>query len=293
MMPEPNPILITGAHRSGTTWVGKIIANSPFIHYIHEPFNIDNKIYKVKPNHWFQYITRENENFIYEHIKGLVTPRPLPRERKSIKQRVKFFKLSPPRQRVLVKDPIAIFSTEWFASRFNMDVVIMIRHPAAFVESIRERNWTHDFNHFLDQPLLMEGLLFPFKEEILRFTKKKYDIIDQAILLWKLIYYMVSKYREKHDDWLYVRHEDLSVDPGNGFKRIFNYLNITFSKKMRKIIEEHSNYTNPIDGDVNSIKRNSKAIVKKWKNKFTAKEIKKIRDRVENISGKFYSNEDW
>ena len=161
-----NPILITGAHRSGTTWVGKMIANSPSVHYIHEPFNIDYSAYKVKPDYWFQYVTRETEGFLYQQIKQLVTPG---------------------KQRTLVKDPIAVFSAEWLAERFNMDVVIIIRHPAAFVDSIRERNWTHDFNHFLKQPLLLEEHLSPFKEEIIEFTRRPYDILDQAILLWKFI----------------------------------------------------------------------------------------------------------
>jgi hypothetical protein len=33
------PILVTGAHRSGTTWVGKMLALAPGVAYIHEPFN--------------------------------------------------------------------------------------------------------------------------------------------------------------------------------------------------------------------------------------------------------------
>ena len=33
------PILVTGAHRSGTTWVGKMLALAPGVAYVHEPFN--------------------------------------------------------------------------------------------------------------------------------------------------------------------------------------------------------------------------------------------------------------
>lgn len=287
------PVLVTGAHRSGTTWVGKMIANSPSVRYIHEPFNIDYSAYKVKPDYWFQYVTQENEGLLYEQIKQLVMPKTSPNKNKSIKQRFNFLKSSPQKQRVLIKDPIAIFSVEWLAQRFNMDVVVMIRHPAAFADSIRERNWTHDFNHFLKQPLLLEEHLAPFKAEILKFTQKEYDIIDQAILLWKLIYYMVGKYREKHPEWFYIRHEDLSLDPASGFKRIFQYVNLGFTKKTRELIREHSSAANPVDGDMNSIKRNSNALIKKWKNKFTGKEIKKIRYGVDPISNKFYSDEDW
>lgn len=296
-MHKSKPILVTGAHRSGTTWVGKIIAHSPLVHYIHEPFNIDYNPGKFKPGHWFQYITRENETPMYQQIEELVNnPIPSPAvspKSKGIRQLLNFFKPLSGQQRVLIKDPIAVFSVEWLVQRFNMDAVVMIRHPAAFVDSIRERNWTHDFSHFLNQPLLMEEHLSSFKEEIVKFTQKKYDIIDQAILLWKLIYYMVGKYREKHPEWLYIKHEDLSLHPVMGFEEIFKYLNIRLSKEIKKMIQEHSNDANPIDGDVHSIKRNSKATINKWKNKFTGKEKKKIRDSVEHISRKFYSDKDW
>ena len=33
------PILVTGAHRSGTTWVGKMLAASREVAYISEPLN--------------------------------------------------------------------------------------------------------------------------------------------------------------------------------------------------------------------------------------------------------------
>ena len=34
------PILVTGSHRSGSTWTGRIISAAPHVGYIHEPFNI-------------------------------------------------------------------------------------------------------------------------------------------------------------------------------------------------------------------------------------------------------------
>ena len=36
---KTNPILITGSHRSGTTWVAKMIALSWYVFYLEEPFN--------------------------------------------------------------------------------------------------------------------------------------------------------------------------------------------------------------------------------------------------------------
>jgi len=56
-------ILVTGSHRSGTTWVAKMIANSPSVGYIHEPFNPT--IYRpgicAAKFRGFTYISKENE----------------------------------------------------------------------------------------------------------------------------------------------------------------------------------------------------------------------------------------
>ena len=40
-MVDHRPILVTGSHLSGTTWVGRMIAVSPCVAYLHEPFNLN------------------------------------------------------------------------------------------------------------------------------------------------------------------------------------------------------------------------------------------------------------
>ena len=36
-MQNASPILVTGSHRSGSTWVGKMLSVAPHVAYIHEP----------------------------------------------------------------------------------------------------------------------------------------------------------------------------------------------------------------------------------------------------------------
>ena len=40
-MTNKKPLLLTGSHRSGSTWVGIIMAASPSVGYIHEPLNLN------------------------------------------------------------------------------------------------------------------------------------------------------------------------------------------------------------------------------------------------------------
>lgn len=56
------PILVTGSHRSGTSWVGKMISQSPMIGEIREPLNIYNRpgICASDFNVWYPFIHKNN-----------------------------------------------------------------------------------------------------------------------------------------------------------------------------------------------------------------------------------------
>src|SRR5699024_11082686 len=69
------------------------------------------------------------------------------------------FKYNPRIKKYLIKDPIACMSSEWLHNRFDMEVVIVIRHPAAFVASLKRLNWDFDLNELICQEELMQDHL--------------------------------------------------------------------------------------------------------------------------------------
>lgn len=307
-MSNNKPILITGSHRSGSTWVGKMIAKSAKIGYIHEPFNLNQTmgVCGAKFTKWFQYISNENQDLFVKHIrKTLNFSYNLGQELQNIrtpKNIVKmlidynnFTKNRILKRRPLIKDPIALFSAEWLASEFDMNVIILIRHPAAFASSLKRLNWQFSFKHLLEQNLLMDKYLYPFEAEMNEFVKKEKDIIDQAGLLWKIIHYVILKYKQNYENWLFLRHEDISLNPTQEFEDIFNKIDLEYTASVRKKIKKYSNNSNPKEPTrkYNNIKRNSKYSIKNWKSKLSPTEIKKIRNIVEEISVFFYSDEDW
>ena len=146
--------------------------------------------------------------------------------------------------RPLLKDPIALFSGPWLYKKFGMDVVVVIRHPAAFAGSLKRKHWTFDFNHFKDQPLLMRDHFTPFAGEIEQYAAEEHDIIDQSILLWRLMHYMISKYKKEYSGWIFIRHEDLSSDPVNGFKSLFKSLSLEYNDAIDREIKLHSDDAN-------------------------------------------------
>ena len=306
------PILITGSHRSGSTWVGKIVAEAPSVIYIHEPFNVDHPpgagVCNAKFQYWYTHITSENETGFYNSIKdtielryrlwsALKAAKSIGDVKHGVLEYIRFFEILFSNLTPVIKDPIALFSAEWLAKNFDMNILVLIRHPAAFVSSIKTRNWSFDFSNFLEQPLLLKNYLYPFEEELREYASKNHDLIDQGALLWKLLYYVVLQYQKNYPDWTFMRHEDLSRNPLQAFQELFSRLNLEFSKNVSDAIEFYSNSENPRDvdspvGEI-SLRRNSELNISNWKQRLNSLEIERVRNQVEDISSAFYSDKDW
>lgn len=300
------PILVTGTHRSGSTWCGKIIASAPDVAYIREPFNITDVITvnPCQPRHWFEYFCDQNSNG-YEQVIDRILHYQFPLTynlkraesvrdvAKCIRNEALFLHYRLNHSRPLMKDPLAFFSAEWLCRTFNMDVVVMIRHPAAFCSSLKIKKWHFNFQHFLDQELLMERYLTPFREEIVEQARERKGLVEQGILLWNCIHHTIGIYQQEHPAWIFARHEDLSVDPVPEFQAMFVKLGLQFGSNTLKTIAQSSGDQNPAEQTSNEFIRNSRENIHNWKTRLSAGEIQQIRLGTEPYAQLFYSDKDW
>jgi len=306
-MSEMTPILVTGTHRSGTTWVGKMLAADAWTAYISEPLNVLHRpgVFRPKVKHWYQYICEENEDeylpafhellefeyYLWDEIRSLRSRRDVLRMGRDF---LIFYNGLMRGQRALLKDPFAVFSTPWFAKRLDCKVVITVRHPAAFASSLKRLNWVFDFQDLLDQPLLMRDHLEDSREEMK--AARPDDVIGQASLLWKLIYRSVHATRESNPDFLIVRHEDLSRDPIPGYRALYAALDLAFTPRVEKTILKSSSSENPRElsrKKVHAIKLDSRANMDNWKKRLAADEIERVRKMTEEVSRLYYSDAEW
>jgi hypothetical protein len=308
---ELKPVIVTGAPRSGTTWVGRMLALSPALYYIHEPFNPDHGVGKdicgVTFNRYFTYITEENEKPYYVHIKrmlegkhsllyGLACAQSVRDVRNVLHRSREFARYRRQSAVPLIKDPIAIMSAEWIARQFDVHMVVMIRHPAAFVASMKRLNWPFRPSRWaLSQKSLMKDYLYPFEEQLQELEKGDHDLIDQAILMWKVIHSVILKYQQKHKDWIFLRHEDISLDPVQHFRRLYARFGLDFTNSIEKRIRDHSQASNPnqASGKQKTIRLNSKANILSWQRRLSTSELSRIKLEVENITNMFYSDNEW
>ncbi|WP_298262451.1 sulfotransferase [uncultured Lutibacter sp.] len=297
-------IVVTGSHRSGSTWIGKVISTNKKVDVIMEPFNLNlNKVERLKRpklNHWFLKIDKNSLNnditnaqkLINYYINFKLTTFPFHcfktyENHSFIQSFIKRLKKSL-RPVKMFKDPIALFSIPWLAKEFDMLPIVIIRHPAAFALSIKEKNWWFDFDNLLNQPHFFEGELAHLKEEVTAYksSKKKEDIITNAALIWKVIYTQVAYYQSIYPQWLYVKHEALSLNPVVEFQKIFDYIGLELNSKTVDYIKKSTQSKEELEHA-----RNSKENAYKWENKLSNQEIEKVLCITKPVYELFYKPE--
>ena len=301
------PILVTGAHRSGTTWVGKMLAAGGQAAYISEPLNVLHRpgVFAAPIQHWYTYICPENEAeflpalrqtlaFRYHTWDEIQSLRSRKDALRMLRDEWTFLAGKLGRKRPLLKDPFAVFSAPWFSKRLASRVVVTVRHPAAFASSLKRLSWPFQFNDLLSQPLLMQHLLEPFRAEIEAASTE--DTIGQAALLWKIIYHTVDEYRRQNPELIILRHEDLSLNPLKGFEDLYTALGLHFNNRAHQAVVKSSSTANPSEVSTDAVhayRLDSRANLAHWKSRLSQDEIQHIARITADTAALFYPDIDW
>jgi hypothetical protein len=284
-----------------------MLAAGKGVAYISEPLNLWHRpgVLRIPVEHWYTYICPENEaiflpalcetlGFQYHtwpEVRSLRSRKDILRMGRdwSIFMRGKALK-----QRPLLKDPFALFSAPWFAGRLNCQVVITVRHPAAFVSSLKRLDWPFQLEDLLAQPLLMRDWLEPFRAEME--TLLPDDMIGRGALLWRMIYKTTDDFRKKYPEFHVVRHEDLSLDPLKGYRSLYTELGLEFTSKVQQAIVNSSSSENPKEvskSSVHTVKLDSRSNLRNWKHRLTPEEITRIRAITEDVAALYYPDIAW
>ena len=225
-MEPKSPILVTGMTRSGTTWVGRVLAASGEAFYVSEPLNAQHhpRVLSVRAPHRFPYISAGNNDqyagafhdlleLRYPFFRDLRGSRSVRSAASATRQWWRFAQARRRSARPLFKDPFAVFSSPWFAETLGCLVVITVRHPAAVVSSRLRLGWRFPFADLLAQQSLLSEYLEPYHSEITRHAEGDGDSLEGDALLWTLVYHAVQEQMRRFPDFRVVRHEDISRNP--------------------------------------------------------------------------------
>jgi hypothetical protein len=167
-----------------------------------------------------------------------------------------------------------------------------VRHPAGFAGSLKRLGWRHDFTGFAAGPL--PAGVERFRPEIERQAKSPGGVIEQAALLWRILYTAADGYRERHPDWIFVRHEDASRKPVATFEQLYSRLGLEWTERARAGVERSSSAKNPPEArSRHGTRVASAANVDRWRARLTPPELELLRERTRDVWPRFYADDDW
>jgi hypothetical protein len=306
------PILISGAHRSGTTWIGKVLAQAPNTIYLHEPFSpvkSEPGVCAYRFPFWYTYIDDlTGSRALRAALARMFEPRyelldrfsslALPIHPRIIWKRWRSFAEARATQAtIIMKDPFALLAVPWLASVFGVRPVIVIRHPAAFASSLKVKGWHCPFRDLAVQRELMSTYSVEERAEITRVACGERDIIEGAALLWRILYGTVARYRQQYPSWLFVKHEDLSARPFELFSELFQQLRLDYSPLVELFLSQtltrrdraYVAHSTAID----DVCRDTASNVTVWRERLTPAEVQLICERTRGVWEQFYSEDSW
>lgn len=261
--PDPDlrrSILVAGTARSGTTWLGDLIASQIPSRILFEPFNRD-LVSDYRQFHYFQYMRPGTENpeffnFAQKVFTGEIRNAWIDRRNERIFSYVR-----------LVKEIRANLALKWLHENFpEVPILFLVRHPCAVVLSRMELGWAtdSDIEPFLSQPQLIEDHLSPYLDLI----RSAANLEEKHAVIWS-VSNLVPLRQFNADELKVVCYEELCNHPENELPRIFEAIGYQYSGAMSS--KQPSQTTRPASAVVTGADQ-----IENWKKKLSRSQIDNV-----------------
>lgn len=269
---------ITGMHRSGTTWVGQMVDRALPGCVIHEPMNAHAGLKGVEKWYYGPADKSQVTSLIGEMIQGRRSFRRRRSKDGVLKNLARTIggsryerdlsaALGSGNSTLLLKDPFLIRVGSVLAEAFDARGVILVRHPAALINSLKRMGWTlPDLDGLKPGPALAEpNLQFAF--DVGRF--------------WSTLYAEVLIQLTTTPDHLrLVRHEDMCVEPIQIGEEIMGHLGIQANENAQEFLRvSTSGNAGEMSGNqLHNMHRDARKLVSSWRDSLTPAEIEAVRE---------------
>lgn len=284
--------------------MGRMLSIPDEVVYIQEPFNLETSEQSTgfRFRHWFPYTPGMAEREVVFHsLRKTLEFRYLPPRPphlgpyRALKRTARLILENSDhrwhQRRPLLKDPLALFSAEDLAERFDLQVVCMVRHPLAFCSSLKKWDWRFPFQHFLEQPVLMERHFQQEAGEIEAFARTEQPVVAQAALLWRLFHKVIRGYQDRHPDWHFPRHSEMVGDPLPRFEQLYQKLGLRFDQRVVDKLEESLHSRKGETQQTIYQPRDASTVTQTWKRRLAPDEIRHILDTTAELRAHFYPEE--
>ncbi|MDY6884349.1 MAG: sulfotransferase [Pseudomonadota bacterium] len=283
-----NIILVTGTHRSGTTWVRRTMSASKKVRYIHEPMNpeitriVDLPLQNFYTDYQASALKLKDDIDAALDVIFKMDSFEYAERRSKIKNNRGFRRLAVFSrdyvkdkifcESVLIKDPLALLSAEHIQKRYNAKVVVLIRNPFSFVYSNIKAGWDFDFANIKNQDGVISQRFPSYQSEIERviYDYDSTSFVERSVLTWNILHEIIKDYRTRFPDWHFVRYEDIAFEPEKHFRKMFSFLGLTYNRNISEYISKMTSSNNPADAGTTGLQaRDSRSIVSAWKNQLS------------------------
>lgn len=265
--PDPDmrqSILVAGTARSGTTWLGDLIASQLPSRILFEPFN-PILVPEYSTFSYFQYMRPGEKNpqfyaYARKVFTGEIRNRWIDRYNEQIFSEYR-----------LIKEIRANLSLKWLHEEFpKVPIIFIVRHPCAVVLSRLKLDWAtdDDIEPLLNQPDLVEDQLTPFVDLI----KNASTAEEKHAIIWSVSNLVPLKQFGTDDDVLRtIYYENLCTQPEKELDTVFDTIGQPY----------HRSVINQINRPSQTAQEYSAITVGKdklsnWKKELSASQIDKI-----------------
>jgi len=303
-------ILITGAPRSGTTFLGEMLNLSNKVLYVWEPFNSNfREGLKYYYPYWGKSSSNRKKNYLLNVIMETIALKNLKGSIRNSRNdtylesliknaginrtRIKYF-ITKLKAKVfshdflLIKDPIAIFLSELLIQEFDFEVIICVRNPGSIIKSRLNLCWDFNFDWWLTQDDLKQEILSPHLKKI---SLSYDDKIAKAAIHWNIIYEYAHSLKKKYPNKVKISlQEDLIENPIEKIGSIYNSLGLEYKQNHIKKIKKYTNGKNEIiqKENVSKIKKRNLKTINDFEKAFSKDQIRIINEITNKTASYYY-----
>lgn len=309
-------LLVTGMARTGTSWVGKMVAASRQVVYVNEPLNPGHPpghspgVLDAEVTHQYQYLGEHSPRqwrraFADTLALRYGVRRELRRNRGGydLARMCKYataFALGRWRGRhPLLDDPFALYATPWLVRTFGLRAAVLVRDPVAIAGSYAKLGWRMRFDELLAQPGLVADLLGPEHTAEVEAAVAEADPVHAAALMWRVSYGIVDRHLRPVPGVLICRYEDFATDPQDAFGALYRHFGLDFSGRARRAVrrastgrgDDRRSHAWSLTGGVSRTAyrpMNSAAMLDAAARRLSPEQIAVVRDLTADVAARFY-----
>lgn len=281
------PIFIFANRRGGSTLMMEMIYSQPRVDYVAQPLDLwqlhphfDQLPHPLRSK--FITLKGEEEERLAKYFTDLLAGRIRLRNQWRIFDRNFSFLVN----RLVIKICNAHALIDWFNEHFDIHCLYLVRHPIATALSIINRGWGNDAGAYLRNEEFCREQLNPDQVVFGWYIFKHGTQLQRYVLEWCLENFVPLQLFQQRP-WLTVTYEELVIRPKEISELICRRFDLPNSEQMWKVVLKPSRTTTQDSKRVIQ-RRGPRALVDRWMQKVSDKEIAEVQEVLNTFGIRVY-----